>query len=139
MMIDPIDEAPCRATIADRVPLRTIMARTVICARPDLDVTSLVKLVIQDHLGCIPVVDERQHPIGIITKYDLVEQLDATLQAMARNKPLPAGLAAQTADELMTLENAVSVASLLLLTEATLTEAPGKNEEGATPHGLEDA
>jgi chaperonin GroEL len=36
------------------------------------------------------------------------------------------------------LENAVSVASLLLLTEATLTEAPGK-EEGATPHGLEDA
>ncbi len=36
------------------------------------------------------------------------------------------------------LENAVSVASLLLLTEATLTEVPEKKEASATPHGMED-
>jgi chaperonin GroEL len=36
------------------------------------------------------------------------------------------------------LENAVSVASLLLLTEATLTEVPEKKEERAGAHGLED-
>jgi len=36
------------------------------------------------------------------------------------------------------LENAVSVASLLLLTEATLTEIPEKKEERAGAHGLED-
>jgi chaperonin GroEL len=35
------------------------------------------------------------------------------------------------------LENAVSVASLLLLTEATLTEVPEKKEEPAGAHGLE--
>ncbi len=35
------------------------------------------------------------------------------------------------------LENAVSVASLLLLTEATLTEAPEQKEEAAAAHGLE--
>jgi len=35
------------------------------------------------------------------------------------------------------LENAVSVASLLLLTEATLTEVPEK-KAAATPHGMED-
>jgi chaperonin GroEL len=35
------------------------------------------------------------------------------------------------------LENAVSVASVLLLTEATLTEVPEKKEEMAGPHGLE--
>ena len=35
------------------------------------------------------------------------------------------------------LENAVSVASLLLLTEATLTEVPEK-KEAAAPHGMED-
>ena len=35
------------------------------------------------------------------------------------------------------LENAVSVASLLLLTEATLTEAPEKKEEPVGAHGLE--
>jgi len=36
------------------------------------------------------------------------------------------------------LENAVSVASLLLLTEATLTEVPEKKEDRAGGHGLED-
>jgi chaperonin GroEL len=36
------------------------------------------------------------------------------------------------------LENAVSVASLLLLTEATLTEVPDKKEERPGAHGLED-
>jgi chaperonin GroEL len=36
------------------------------------------------------------------------------------------------------LENAVSVASLLLLTEATLTEVPEKKDERAGAHGLED-
>ena len=36
------------------------------------------------------------------------------------------------------LENAVSVASLLLLTEATLTEVPEKKEAVTTPHGMED-
>ena len=36
------------------------------------------------------------------------------------------------------LENAVSVSSLLLLTEATLTEVPEKKEAPAGPHGMED-
>ena len=36
------------------------------------------------------------------------------------------------------LENEVSVASLLLLTEATLTEVPEKKEAAAAPHGMED-
>jgi chaperonin GroEL len=35
------------------------------------------------------------------------------------------------------LENAVSVASLLLLTEATLTEVPEKKDEPLAPHGLD--
>jgi chaperonin GroEL len=35
------------------------------------------------------------------------------------------------------LENAVSVASLLLLTEATLTEVPEKKEEPGGPRGFE--
>jgi chaperonin GroEL len=35
------------------------------------------------------------------------------------------------------LENAVSVASLLLLTEATLTELPEKKEEPVGAHGFE--
>jgi hypothetical protein len=43
----------------------------------------------------------RRHPIGIITKLDLVEQLDAAMQLQREDCPLPSDLAAQTADDVM--------------------------------------
>lgn len=89
------------ATSADRVPLREVMSRNLICARPDLDVAAVVRLVIKHHVGCIPVVDERHKPIGMITKFDLVEQLDATMQSLSNGSPLPQELAPRTADDLM--------------------------------------
>jgi chaperonin GroEL len=39
----------------------------------------------------------------------------------------------------LALENAVSVASVLLLTEATLTEIPESKEEGSKAGGLTEA
>jgi CBS domain-containing protein len=34
--------------------------------------------MIRYHVGCLPVVDERARPIGIITRSDLVDHLDYT-------------------------------------------------------------
>ncbi len=62
-------------TIADLVPVTDIMTRNVTCAARDLRVEQLVKLMVRDHIGCIPVVDESDRPIGMITKLDLVEQM----------------------------------------------------------------
>jgi chaperonin GroEL len=50
---------------------------------------------------------------------------------------IEAGIVDPTKVVRIALENAVSVASLLLLTEATLTEVPEK-KAAATPHGMED-
>jgi CBS domain-containing protein len=61
-------------TIADLVPARQIMSREVICAREDLDVATLMDLMVRRRIGCIPVVDERGRPIGMVTKTDVVEQ-----------------------------------------------------------------
>jgi chaperonin GroEL len=44
-----------------------------------------------------------------------------------------AGIVDPTKVVRVALENAVSVASILLLTEATLTEIPGEKKSAATP------
>ena len=88
-------------TNADHVPLRQIMTPDVVCARPDLTIAAVVTLMIKHHIGCIPVVDDQRRPIGMITKFDIVEQLDAIIHSISNGSPLPADLAARTADELM--------------------------------------
>jgi CBS domain-containing protein len=62
-------------TIAGSIPACRIMSRDVICAREDLDLAALTDLIVGRHIGCIPIVDERGHPLGMVTKLDLVEQL----------------------------------------------------------------
>jgi CBS domain-containing protein len=61
-------------TVADLVPARRIMSREVVCAREDLDVSALLDLMVRRHIGCVPVVDDRGRPIGMVTKFDVVEQ-----------------------------------------------------------------
>ena len=57
----------------------------------------------------------------------------------AREKILRGGIIDPTKVVRVALENAVSVASVLLLTEATLTELPEPKEHGGTsmPSGME--
>lgn len=62
-------------TIADLVPIADIMRRDVTCAARDLRALALVKLMVENRIGCMPVVDEAGHPVGMVTKLDLVEQL----------------------------------------------------------------
>lgn len=62
-------------TIADLVPIADIMKRDVTCAARDLRAPALVQLMVENRIGCMPVVDEAGHPVGMVTKLDLVEQL----------------------------------------------------------------
>lgn len=88
-------------TIADTIPIHEVMSPSIICARPDLDVCTVVSLMVRHHVGCIPVVDERRRPIGMITKFDIVEQLDAFMSSAVNGCPFPEDLAARSADEIM--------------------------------------
>jgi predicted transcriptional regulator len=65
---------PRTRTIADAIPVTEIMAQDLVCARQDLSVDKLTELLVRNHIGCIPVVDDRGHPIGIVTKLDIVER-----------------------------------------------------------------
>src|SRR5688572_27737772 len=86
---------------AASVALTSIMRRDVLCARPELEIAKVVRLMIGHRIGCLPVVDERRRPIGVITKFDLVEQFDAMMLPAGRESPLPQELAARTAEEAM--------------------------------------
>jgi CBS domain-containing protein len=70
---------PRTRTVADSIPVTEIMARDVVCARPDLAIQALTRLLVQHHIGCVPIVDDAGRPIGIVTKLDLV---DTQLSAM---------------------------------------------------------
>jgi CBS domain-containing membrane protein len=102
MEIDPLEsEMPHGAPVADRVSLQVIMPRDLICGRPDLVLSEVVGLMVRHGVGCIPVVDEQRRPVGIVTKFDLVEQLDAAMRAAGNGCPMPSDLMAQTAEDVM--------------------------------------
>ncbi len=86
---------------AASVPLHEIMTRTLICARPDLDISVVIRLMLTHHIGCIPVIDDRQRPIGMITKLDILDQVDASMSSVQDGSPLPSDLQARCADEVM--------------------------------------
>jgi CBS domain-containing protein len=69
------DESERIPTIADLVPVTVVMTRDVTCAARDLSAKALARLIVETRIGCVPVVDEGGHPIGMVTKRDLVEQL----------------------------------------------------------------
>jgi CBS domain-containing protein len=77
-------------TIADQIPVRQIMSSEVICACEDLDIAALIDLMTRRRIGCVPVIDERGRPIGMITKLDLVEHLIA-VRAGCERRPTVAG------------------------------------------------
>ncbi|HVK86199.1 MAG TPA: CBS domain-containing protein [Kofleriaceae bacterium] len=102
------------------------MCRNLVCARPDLDIEAVIALMVDNHLGCIPVIDDQRRPIGVITKFDVVEQVHAFMRSEANGSPLPIDLAARTAEEVMmplalTLHEAASVAdAAMMMTEEDL-------------------
>jgi CBS domain-containing protein len=89
------------STRADNTELGEIMCRDLICVRPDLEIEAVIGLIVDKHLGCLPVVDEHRRPIGMITKFDIVEHLNAYVRSVANGEPLPIDIAARSADEVM--------------------------------------
>lgn len=52
--------------------LHVIMLRRVITGRPEMAVTEAARLMLDNHVGCLPVVDEQHHVLGIVTTSDFL-------------------------------------------------------------------
>lgn len=92
---------PEPARDAGELPLTKFMARDPICIGRSLDVKTVVELMVARHIGCLPVIDENRRPIGVITKFDVIEQLDTVMRCANAGEPLPSDLAARTAEDVM--------------------------------------
>lgn len=75
-------------TIADHVPVTAIMTRDIVCGRAELSIKAVKDLLVDNHIGCVPIVDERGRPKGIITKLDIVERTEPALTAGEVMMPL---------------------------------------------------
>lgn len=96
----PTDDDGARVEVfAQRVCLRRIMSNDVVCGRKNLSLGAVVDLMLSHHIGCLPIVDERRRPLGVITKSDLVEQLGAALEIHRGEDP--PSLRTRTAEEVM--------------------------------------
>lgn len=83
-------DVPGVPTIAGLVPVTTIMTRGIVCVRADLPIEKVIDLVVDDHIGCLPVVDEDGCPIGMITKRDLVEPFASNAPGRRASEDEPA-------------------------------------------------
>lgn len=75
-------------SLANRVPITEIMSRRTHDAPADATVDTLRALMIDHHIGCIPILGHDKRPVGIVTKLDLVECRDESRKT-ARDIMMP--------------------------------------------------
>ena len=57
------------------LPVREIMTTNVITARKDLPILDAAEIMVTNHITGIPVVDEDNNLIGILSEYDVLKLL----------------------------------------------------------------
>jgi CBS-domain-containing membrane protein len=94
---------------SDHVPITAIMTRAAVTARGEASIASLIALMTEHHIGCVPIVDDQDRPTGIVTKLDLLEcrddgRLTAREVMMPNAMTLPAEASVARAAALMSAE-----------------------------------
>ncbi|TGM63079.1 CBS domain-containing protein [Leptospira meyeri] len=56
-------------------PISDIMTKRVLVGSPGSEIRGVTKVLLEERIGCIPVVDDDNHPIGMITRSDLLRLL----------------------------------------------------------------
>lgn len=55
-----------------RTPADTVMTRDLQVVSPDTSVRRAAQLMLDHQIGCVPIVDEEEHLVGIVTEADMV-------------------------------------------------------------------
>ena len=69
-------------TVAD------LMTHDVVRARPDTPFKEIVELLADNDITAVPVVDELDHPLGVVSEADLLRKCTAQSEALSRT-PVP--------------------------------------------------
>ena len=90
--LTPVGAMPDTSEILARdslqnTPISLLMTRHVICVDPDLRLEEVPALLASHRIGGMPVVDEQFHPLGMVTRTDLLRRgsrLGSAFDAMTR-------------------------------------------------------
>lgn len=52
--------------------IKDCMSNNVCCVKPETTITEIAKLMKDNHIGCVPVCDEENKIVGIVTDRDIV-------------------------------------------------------------------
>jgi CBS domain-containing protein len=63
---------PPQVAVAERTPIRDVMTRGAITVHADLPVAHVIELLVEKALARVPVVDDRDRPIGMVGKAELL-------------------------------------------------------------------
>jgi manganese-dependent inorganic pyrophosphatase len=72
VIVSPLDTYVSGRMITLAAPCRGLMERDPLTAAPDDLVSEVSELIKESHYGAVVVVDSRQHPIGLLTRSDIV-------------------------------------------------------------------
>lgn len=61
--------------VLERLQVRDLMTSEVEGVRPDLDIREAAQIMLEHKYGCLPVVDDERHLVGILTESDFVRFL----------------------------------------------------------------
>jgi acetoin utilization protein AcuB len=67
--------------VLNETPLRRIMRRAPITARPDATLAEIVRLMVENRIGAIPIVDAGKL-VGIISELDVLRTFQTVLEAL---------------------------------------------------------
>ena len=85
--IDPLEQREIDRHILIRDVMRTNIATTT----ADTPLTAALKMMRENKFGCLPVVDEKKHLIGIITDEDVIRLAIKLLEKIENPKLAPVG------------------------------------------------
>lgn len=77
--------------------IQRVMSRATITCKPDVDIEALTTAMTANHVGCIPIVDSQNRPVGIVTKLDLIECRNAGPKT-ARDVMMPCAMTLMDTD-----------------------------------------
>lgn len=130
--------------IPGQLKVKEVMSTSLKTVTPDIPVNQVVNFMLDNALKGIPVVDARQHPVGIITQGDLMAKAGMPVRLGLLNKLEPGrvqaflkGAAVKTAQDIMsrslttikeeqTLREAVQIMLRQQLKRLPVTGAEGK-------------
>jgi CBS-domain-containing membrane protein len=51
------------------------MTTRVLTASPNTEIRQIAQVLFDEHIGTMPIIDEREHLIGLITRSDILQAL----------------------------------------------------------------